>query len=194
MKIALYARCSTDEQSTEQQLFSLREWASRAGHEVVAEFTDEGVSGSRSNRPGLAALHRSVTRRETHLVAVTALDRLGRTVAGLATLLADWNALGVGLYSAREHIDTTTPSGKALLGMAAVFAEFERDLIVERTKAGMERARRNGKRIGRPPVEPSVRRQAEKLLSDGASQRSVRRELGLGGGTVARIKSQMEAT
>lgn len=194
MKIVIYARCSTDDQSVEQQLFCLREWASRAGHDIVAECTDEGVSGARNSRPGLAALQRLVTRREAHMVAVTALDRLGRTVAGLATLLADWNALGVGLYSAREHIDTTTPSGKALLGMAAVFAEFERDLIVERTKAGMERARRNGKRIGRPPLQLSVLRQAEKLLASGTSQRAVRRALGLGGSTVARIKSQMEAT
>ncbi|MEX2123261.1 MAG: recombinase family protein [Woeseia sp.] len=190
MDIALYARVSTNEQTTEQQLHQLREWAGKAGHTVVDEFTDV-ASGAKVARPGLRDLQGLVTARRVQLVAVVALDRLGRSLQDLVTLLADWQAQGCGLYSAREGLDATTAAGRALLGMAAVFAEFERSLIVERTKAGIDRARRQGKHIGRPSIPAAVRRRAEALLKSGASQRSVRKALGLGGGTISSIAKEL---
>lgn len=192
-RVALYARVSTKDQNLENQLLLLRAWASRAGHDIVAEFADDGVSGKRDRRPALNRLCATLTRREADLVAVVALDRVGRNLKHLVTLLAEWEALGVGLYSAREAVDTTTPAGRALMQMAGVFAEFEAALVSERTKAGIERARAQGKRLGRPPLPDSIQRRIELMLTQGQSQGHIRRSLMVGSGSITRVKRRMEA-
>lgn len=154
MRVALYLRVSSDDQTIENQKRELmavvraREWTLTKQH----VFTDEGISGAkgRDKRPGYNALLLAATRREFELIATWSVDRLGRSVLHLAQLMNDLRELGVGLFFHKQGIDTTTSSGRAMMGMCAVFAELERDLNRERTVAGLNRARAQGKRLGRP--------------------------------------------
>ena len=149
MRIALYARVSTADQHPEIQLHALREYARARGLEAIEEFVDQGVSGAKDRRPALDQLLKDAQRRRFDLVACVKLDRLARSVRHLTTLAAEFEALGIGLVVLDQAIDTTTPSGRLLFHVLGAIAEFERDLIRERTAAGMRAARRRGKRIGR---------------------------------------------
>ena len=150
-RAAIYARVSTGEQSSENQLRALKAVAERAGWDVVGIY-DETVSGvaGRAKRTALEALMTDAARRKFDVLMAWDVSRLGRSLAQLVGLFEELRSLNVDLYLDQQGVDTTTPSGRALLGMAAVFAEFERAMIVERTKAGMERARARGAQIGRP--------------------------------------------
>jgi DNA invertase Pin-like site-specific DNA recombinase len=188
-RVALYTRVSTSDQTAENQLRALREHAERAGWIVVAEFTDHAVSGTREKRPGLDALLVEARRRRFDLIAVAALDRLGRNLRHLVTLLDELQHLSVGLVSLREALDLTSPIGRAMYALVGVLAEVERAWIVERTHAGLRRARAQGKRLGRRPVltdRPRLRR----LLAEGVSYREVARALGVSEGTVRRAVQQ----
>lgn len=152
-RIAIYARVSTSGgQSVGMQLLDLRELAKRRDFELVGEYCDEGVSGSRESRPALDALLRDARRRKFDAVLVWKLDRLGRSLVHLVRLLQDLRALGVELISFSEGLDFTTTTGKLLYQVISAFAEFERDCIRERVTAGLRNARAKGKRLGRPPV------------------------------------------
>lgn len=186
MRIALYARVSTEDQHVEAQLHPLREYVERRGAEAV-EYVDVGVSGRRARRPQLDTLRAACRRREVQAVAVVRLDRLARSLAHMAALGEELMALGVELVSLTEGIDTSTPTGRALFGMCAVFAELETDLLRERTRAGVAAARRRGKRLGRPPALDAVGRdRVHRLRASGRSLREVARTLGCGVGTVRR--------
>jgi DNA invertase Pin-like site-specific DNA recombinase len=148
-RAALYARVSTGDQTVAPQLDALRSYCERRNLEAV-EFVDEGVSGARDRRPALDALLQAVRRREVDVVAVVKLDRLARSVRHLTSLAAELEALGVDLVVLDQGIDTSTPAGRLLFNVLASIAEFERDLIVERTRAGLAAARRRGVHCGRP--------------------------------------------
>jgi DNA invertase Pin-like site-specific DNA recombinase len=184
-RVALYTRVSTSDQTAENQLRALREHAERAGWRIVAEFTDHAVSGTREKRPGLDALLVEARRRRLDLIAVAALDRLGRNLRHLVTLLDELQHLGVGLVSLREALDLTSPIGRAMYALVGVLAEVERAWIVERTHAGLRRARAQGKRLGRPRAIIDGRR-LRQLLAAGASYRAVARALKVSEGTVRR--------
>ena len=126
-RVAIYVRVSTAGQTTENQLRELRAVAKREGHNVVAEFTDSGISGAKNRdaRPGLNSLLEGVTRREFDKVMAWSVDRLGRSLQDLLTFIAELKAKGVDLYLHQQHLDTSTPSGKAMYQMCGVFAEFE---------------------------------------------------------------------
>ena len=158
IRAALYARVSTDEQTTENQLIELRTAASRLGWTVVAEFVDEGISGakSRKDRPQLDAMLKGVARKDFDIVASWAVDRLGRSLIDLVGLLQELHSTGVELYLHQQGINTTTPAGKAMFGMMGVFAEFERAMIQERVKSGMNRAKVNGTKTGRAIGRPTA--------------------------------------
>ena len=155
-RVALYLRVSTSEQTTENQRRELATVAERSGWHVVAEYEDAGISGAkgRDKRPGLDALLKAVVRREVDLVAAWSVDRLGRSLQDLVSLLSDLHEKRCDLYLHVQGIDTTTAAGKAMFQMMGVFAEFERAMIRERVNAGLARARdsgsRSGKAIGRP--------------------------------------------
>jgi DNA invertase Pin-like site-specific DNA recombinase len=203
MRVAIYTRVSTDGQSVNAQLADLRETAERRGWEIVHEFTDKGISGARGRdgRPGLDAMLKAATRREFDMVAAWAVDRLGRSLQHLVAGLGDLQAAGVGLYLHKQGLDTSTPSGRAMFGMLSVFAEFERDMIRERVRAGMtvaqaeqasgkERLHKNGrvkKPIGRPRVTADVERRVHELRGQEWGINRIARELGIGSGTVRRI-------
>jgi DNA invertase Pin-like site-specific DNA recombinase len=150
-RAALYARCSTSEQNVDGQRETLRAYATARDWRPT-EYFDHGVSGARERRPGLDALLQAVRRRQVDVVICTKLDRLARWVRHLVALGEELRALGVELVVLDQAVDTTTPGGRALFGMLAVFAEFEHDLIRERVIAGVRRARPG--QAPRPPPDP----------------------------------------
>ena len=146
---ALYGRVSTTDQTAENQLGELRGYAQARGWSA-AEYVDDGVSGAKERRPALDRLLRDARRRRFDVLVCWRLDRLGRNLKHLVTLLDELQALGVGFVSLGEGIDLSTPAGKLQLHILAALAEFERGRIQERVKAGLARARRQGTRLGRP--------------------------------------------
>ncbi len=167
MRVAVYARVSTTEQTTEPQLHALRAYADARGLEVFEEYVDHGISGAKDRRPALDRLLTDARRRRFDVLAVTKLDRLARSVHHLTTLGRELEALGVDLVVLDQAIDTSTPAGRLLFHVLGSIAEFERDLIRERTSAGMRAARRKGARIGRPRVAAASDRMALASLRTG---------------------------
>jgi DNA invertase Pin-like site-specific DNA recombinase len=160
MRIAIYVRVSTDQQSTANQRQELERVANNRGWTIADVYEDRGISGAkgRDKRPAFDRLQRDALRGHFDLVAAWSVDRLGRSLQDLVAFLGEIQAAGVGLYLHQQGVDTTTPAGRALFQMLGVFAEFERALIVERVRAGMQRAKREGKHLGRPGLRDSVRR------------------------------------
>src|SRR5262245_2584813 len=154
-RVALYARVSTFDQEPENQLRELRQYAEARGW-AAREFVDRGVSGAKDKRPALDALLKEAKRRRFDVVVCWRLDRLGRNLKHLVTMLEELQHLGVAFVSLGEGIDCTTPAGKLQLHILAALAEFERERIRERVLAGLQRARAQGKRLGRRRVHPAV--------------------------------------
>jgi DNA invertase Pin-like site-specific DNA recombinase len=192
-RVAIYLRVSTDGQTVENQRRELKAAAKRHGWQVVETFADEGISGAkgRDKRPGLNKLLLGVARRDFDLVAAWSVDRLGRSLQHLISILGEIHAKGVGLYLHQQGLDTTTPAGEAMFQMLGVFAQFERAMIRERVNAGLARARAQGKTLGRPKVAPTVERRVRASLSKGTGILKTARALGLGTRTVQRIKDEM---
>src|SRR3954468_5945708 len=186
-RVALYLRVSTTGQTVENQRLELEAWAGRAGHEVVAVYADEGISGAkgRDRRPEFDRMLKDAVRRRFDLLAAWSVDRLGRSLPDLVNALKDLHEAGVGLFLHQQGLDTTTASGRAMYGMMGVFAEYERAMIRERVNAGLARARAEGKRLGRPRVAPGLERRVRELRGAGKGIKAVARELGVG--TVQRI-------
>ncbi len=170
-----YARVSTPDQDPTAQLEQLRTYCGARGW-GIHEYVDRGVSGAKERRPGLDALLQAVRRRKVDVVVCTKLDRLARSLEHLVALRKEFKTLGVELVVLDQALDTTTSAGKALFGMLAVFAEFERDLIRERVIAGVRRAKALGKRLGRPRALVG-REQVLALRETGLSYRTIGRRL-----------------
>ena len=187
--VALYARVSTDGQTTENQLRELRAAVERNGWTIVAEYVDHGVSGAkgRKDRPRFDALLDAVTRREFDMVAAWSVDRLGRSLQALVGFLADLQSKKVDLYLHQQALDTSTPSGKAMFGMLSVFAEFERSIIRERVNAGLARARAKGTTLGRPRTDPKVEQEIRSLAAKGVGKVKIARTLGIGVSVTQRV-------
>jgi DNA invertase Pin-like site-specific DNA recombinase len=188
-RVGLYVRVSTDDQTVENQRRELEAAAERHGWRVVRLFTDHGMSGAkgRDKRPGLNALCAGIARREFDMVAAWSVDRLGRSLQDLVAFLSELKAKGVDLYLHQQGLDTSTPAGRAMLQMLGVFAEFERAMIVDRVRAGMARAKAQGKHIGRPKVEENVKSAVHAARASGHGVRRIARDLCLGVGTVHKI-------
>ena len=190
-RVALYARVSTNGngQDVGLQLDELRQVAAQRGWTVVGEFTDEGISGAKQSRPALDAMMDAARLGKFDLVVVWKLDRLGRSLQHLLSLLDELQALGVGFVSVRDAgIDTTSPSGRLMLQMIGAFAEFERAMIRERVVAGVRRAQAAGKHCGRPVVDIDLR-PALALLDKGHGLKKIASMLGLSRSTLrARLR------
>ena len=196
-RVALYARVSTDRtQTVENQLRQLNEVAVRLGWTVVAVHVDEGISGAkgRDKRPGFDALLRGIARREFDLVAAWSVCRLGRSLPDLVNFLEEAQAKGVDLYLHVQGLDTSTPSGRMLFQMLGVFAEFERAMIKDRVVAGLQRARQNRVRLGRPPMPQDRIEAITKSLIDGNGIRATARATGSSPTTVMRIARSLTVT
>lgn len=186
-RLALYGRVSTSDQTTEPQLHALRSYAQRRGCEAV-EFIDHAVSGTKDRRPGLDHMLAAARRREVSAVVCTKLDRIARSVRHLTALAAELEALGVALVVLDQAIDTATPSGRLLFNVLGSIAEFELDLVVERTHAGLAAARRRGARLGRPPaLDAAGVARARRMREAGRSLRHIAGVLGVAHGTVLSV-------
>jgi DNA invertase Pin-like site-specific DNA recombinase len=179
MRAAVYARVSTFEQEPENQLQELRRYVGARGW-TGTEFVDRGVSGSKDKRPALDALLKDAKRRRFDVLVCWRLDRLGRNLRHLVTMLEDLQQLGIAFVSLGEGIDCTTPAGKLQLHILAALAEFERERIRERVMAGLQRARAQGKRLGRPRRRPAA------IDVPGGSVRAAAQAWGVSKSTAAR--------
>jgi DNA invertase Pin-like site-specific DNA recombinase len=186
MRVALYARVSTLEQDAGMQLQDIQEFCRIRSFELVDEYVDAGVSGSKDSRPQLNRLMNDARKRRFDAVVVWKLDRFGRSLKHLVNALDELQAVGVAFISYKESLDLSTPAGKLMFHVIAAMAQFERELIRERTKAGVAFARSKGKHIGRPKLAVESR-DIVRLLGAGLSQRAVGRELGISEATVRRL-------
>jgi DNA invertase Pin-like site-specific DNA recombinase len=192
LRIALYARVSTNGklQDPEMQLRELREYAARRGWEIVAEFVDRGVSGTKEKRPQLDAMMRACQARDVDAVLVWKLDRFARSLKHLVNALAEFDALGIAFISLRDNLDLTTPAGRLMFQIIGAMAEFERSLIVERVRAGLHNPDKpgfssKGNRLGRPRVGVPVAK-IERLKREGVSLREIARQVGVSKTTILR--------
>ena len=176
-RAAIYTRVSTADQHPETQLYDLREMARQRGFEIVREYSDT-ISGAKSKRPGLDQLMADARRRKFDVVLVAAFDRVARSVRHFLEVLDELNHLGIEFVSFRENVDTGGPLGRAIVVIVGAIAELERNLIVERVKAGMRRAKLEGRRIGRAPLDID----REQVVRDRRSGMSLR-EVALRHGT-----------
>lgn len=185
-RAGLYARVSThDQQTLPMQLAAMRDYARKRGLEIAFEVKDVGSGAAlRQKREELLAAAR---RRAIDLVVVWRLDRWGRSLVDLVNTLQELSSLKVGFVSLSEAFDLTTPSGRALAGMLAVFAEFERDILRDRVKAGIAQARKEGKPHGRPPSAALHTKKIKELFSTGSSKREIARQLGISRASVRRL-------
>lgn len=192
-RVAIYIRVSTHEQTTSNQRLALEEMAKLSGWNVVEVYEDHGISGSKGKdqRPAFKRLQEDATRRKFDMVAVWSIDRLGRSLQDLVAFLNDIHALGIGLYMHKQAIDTSTASGKLLFQICSVFAEFERTIIAERVKAGLDRAKASGKTLGRRKTGLHKEEQIQLMLKSGKGILSTAKALKVGTGTVQRIKNEM---
>jgi DNA invertase Pin-like site-specific DNA recombinase len=160
------------------------------GWKVIAELTDEGISGSkgRSDRPAFDRLFKMVQRREIDVVMAWSIDRLGRSIQHLVSLMTDIQSAGVDLYIHQQAINTATPAGRMVFGIFSALGEYERELIRERINCGLARARAQGKKLGRPTnVNPSVITSVKLLREKGHSIHNIARQLHIGVGTTQKI-------
>jgi DNA invertase Pin-like site-specific DNA recombinase len=152
-KAAIYCRVSTSDQRVESQLYDLRELAVQRGIEVVAEYQDCGISGSKARRPGLDSLMADARRKKFSIVLVAAFDRVARSVRHFLQVIDELESLGVVFISRREQVDTSGMMGRLFLTLIGSIAELESDLIRERVRAGMRRAKLEGRQIGRARLD-----------------------------------------
>ena len=190
-RAGLYARVSTNDQQTiPLQMRALREYAARRGWAVALQVREIG-SGA-SARELREKIVEAARRRQIDVVLVWRLDRWGRSVTDLLATLQELEHLGVGFVSLTEALDLTTPAGRAMAGLLAVFAEFEREILRERVRAGLAHARRNGKRLGRPATAAAHAGKVRQLFRDGVSKAAIARRLQIGRTSVRRILTGKE--
>jgi DNA invertase Pin-like site-specific DNA recombinase len=194
MNVALYARVSTSDkgQDPQMQLRELREYCDRRGWTVTGEYVDVGVSGAKDSRPELNRLMADAKQRRFDVVLVWKLDRFGRSLKHLVAALGEFEALGIAFVSLRDSFDLTTPAGRLMFNMVASFAEFERDLIRERVKAGIANRRSKGFRVGRKPIsiDPA---NLQVLRSEGRTIREIALALGCSPSLVHKTLSEQAA-
>jgi putative DNA-invertase from lambdoid prophage Rac len=186
LRAGLYARVSTNDQQTlPMQNRALREHAARRGWTIAMQVREIGSGAAK--REAREKLLVAARRREIDVVLVWRLDRWGRSVTDLLTTLQELEHLGVGFVSLTEALDLTTPAGRAMAGLLAIFAEFEREILRERTRAGLANARQNGKRLGRPATAAMHAAEVRKLHCAGVSKSEIARRVQIGRTSVRRI-------
>ena len=181
-KVGLYGRVSTTDkgQDPELQLKDLRAYANARGWKVFGEYVDKGESGAKDRRPQLDRLMEDARKRRIDGILVWKLDRFGRSLKSLVTTLEELRALGIQFVSYTENLDFSTPAGRAMANLIGVFAEFERDLIRERVRAGIQNAKSKGIRVGRRPlIDEKLLRTVKDRRDKGMSIRGISKELGL---------------
>ena len=187
-RIAVYARVSTSDQSTESQLLDLRLYVRERGWAIYKEYVDNGISGTKESRPELDRLMADAKKRKFDIVLVWRFDRFARSTKHLILALEEFRNLGIDFVSFQENIDTSSPLGSAIFTIISAVAQLERDIIAERVKAGLRRARVNGKQLGRPRAVVDPERLRE-LRSQGLSLRAIGEATGISRTTVSDVLS-----
>ena len=185
-RIAIYARVSTTDQSTESQLLDLRRYTRERGWTIFKEYCDNGVSGTKDSRPALNELMNSAKKRRFDMVLVWRFDRFARSTKHLNLALEEFKNLGIDFVSYQENIDTSSPLGSAIFTIISAVAQLERDIIAERVKAGLRRAKENGKKLGRPESEVDLR-ELRRLRARGLSLRAIADQVGISHTKVAQL-------
>lgn len=189
-KVALYLRCSTLDQHILNQRLELRDHCEKMGWEIVKEYADEGLSGtlSREKRPQLNAMIKDAYRKRFDLVVCWDISRLGRSMKQLVLLLADMKEKDIGICSVRQGFDTSTSMGEIMFQFVGILSSWERDMIAERTLAGLERAKAQGKTLGRRKItNDSMTAKVVELRNAKKSIRAIAAEVGVSKGTVSNI-------
>jgi len=192
-KVCLYVRVSTQTQTTENQIQALREVADRSGYEIVKIYSDDGISGSkgREDRPALNQMMKDAINRQFDMVMCWSIDRLGRSITNLIEIMNELNELKIDMFFSQQSIDTQTSSGRMIFGIFSSLASFEREMIRERVMAGLDRARKNGVKLGRPSsVNDGVRNAVLILKDKGVGVRETCRKLGIGCATYYSVVRQ----
>ena len=182
-QVAIYARVSTNQQTVQNQLSALREVAERSGYSVIAEFKDEGISGAkgRIDRPALDQMLKDCAKRRFDMVMVWDISRLGRSVQNLIEVMNELQSMKVDLFFLQQGLDTSTASGRMMFSVFGALAEYERELIRERTLLGQQRARAKGVKFGRPRTITENTKQAIRLMREqGLGMRKIASTLGCG--------------
>jgi DNA invertase Pin-like site-specific DNA recombinase len=192
-RVALYLRVSTDRQTVENQELQLRQIAERRGWEVVAVYNDAGISGAkgRKERPGLDQMLNDASRGKFDIVMAWAIDRIGRSLVDLLGTIQHLEACGADLYLDQQSIDTTTPMGKLIFQVCGAFAEFERSMIQQRIRAGLKRAKAQGKALGRPKIDGMREAAIKRLLQKGIGTKAIVRETGASPSVIVRLKREL---
>jgi len=187
-RIAIYARVSTMDQSTESQLLDLRRYTQERNWHTFKEYCDNGISGTKDSRPALNELMNDAKKRRFDVVLVWRFDRFARSTKHLILALEEFKNLGIDFVSYQENIDTSSPLGSAIFTIISAVAQLERDIIAERVKAGLRRARENGKKLGRPRASVDTGK-IHWLRSKGLSLRAIAKETGVSRTTVSDLLS-----
>lgn len=188
-RVAIYARVSTKDQSVDMQMNDLERYSKERGLNVFKVYKDNGVSGTKETRPALSELMNDAKKRKFDIVLVWRFDRFARSTKHLVTALYEFRNLGIDFMSYQENIDTSSPLGEAIFTIISAMSKLERDIIAERVKGGLRKARANGKRLGRPESEADTDRIVEHK-EQGKSIREIAKEMGLSRGKVERTLKQ----
>ena len=184
-RVAIYCRVSTDGQSVDLQVNDLQEYATRRGWQIIEQYLDVGVSGSKESRPALNRLMNDARQRKFDILLVWKIDRFGRSLKHLVNSLAELESVGVAFVSLRDSLDLSSPAGRLMAQLLGAIGEFERSLITERVRAGIRNARNKGRRLGRPRLEVDGGRIA-RLRAAGTPLRAISKQLGISVGSVHR--------
>ena len=194
MTAILYARVSTKNgQSVQRQIDELKVVAEKSGWDIAEILCDEGITGAkgRKDRPAFDKALKLITQRKADRLMVWSVDRLGRSLKDLVETMEEINAAGADLYIHTQALDTSTPAGRAMFGMLSIFSSFERELIRERVISGLDKARREGKRLGRKPIPPITKRKVIELRATGLSQQKIANRVGISTGKVCQILKEV---
>ena len=192
-RVAIYARVSTDKQQTSNQVLVLKEIAERSGYNIIQIYEDKGISGSkgREDRPSLNQMMKDATHRKFDMVMCWSIDRLGRSISHLIEIMNELNGLKIDMFFSQQSIDTTQSSGRMLFSIMGAIGEFEKSLIKERVLAGLDRARKNGTKLGRPSNMTDGLKSAILILKDkGLGVRETCRKLGIGCATYYKVVAE----
>ncbi len=195
-RVGLYLRVSTAGQTVENQRQDLERVVQQRGWHLAEVYVDHGISGAkgRDRRPAFDRMCKDAAQGKLDVVAAWSIDRLGRSLQHVANFMAELLEQNVALYLHQQNVDGTTSSGRAMLGMAAVFAAFERDITIERINAGLARARAQGKQLGRPRVSEKVEGRIRDMRAKGSGKLKIARALNVGVGTVQRVLAAAPTT
>ena len=192
-RVALYARVSTTDQSTDSQLLDLRRYTQERNWHVFREYCDNGISGTKDSRPALNELMNDAKKRRFDVVLVWRFDRFARSTKHLILALEEFKNLGIDFVSYQENIDTSSPLGSAIFTIISAVAQLERDIIAERVKAGLRRAKAQGKKLGRPRASIDLEK-LHRLHCEGLSHRQIAAHLGISHASVGRMLRNTNGT